>query len=182
MQGYFKLQFFFVSLILVFLNACSSSKDGDENTLQSSQDKGYEIKSFDITGTSPDIDDTAPINSGTNNGAFSISWYFSEQASTYTTKLFFSSDDVLSSEDTEFYSLNCQGGPNDLCTAIIGISEDCIFDTQNEISCHSEYEDAANLTNKLPTLPYDGFIIIKSCEFLSTVECDTPIAHAVQLQ
>jgi len=182
MKGCSKLQ---LLLILVFLSACSDSKDVDENITQPPQEKGYEIITFDITGTSADIGgNKAPINSGINNGAFDISWYLSEARSTYTTRLFFSSDSTLSSDDTEFYVDHCQAGPQGfaLCEAVIGRTAHCTFDNENEILCDYELQYAADLTNKLPTLPYDGFIIIESCEFLSTVECDTPIAHAVQLQ
>ena len=182
MKGHLKLQ---LVLIFVFLSACSSSKDTDENTIQSSQEKGYEITAFDIIGTGADIDgDKAPINSGINNGAFDISWYLNEKRSTYSTRLFFSFDSMLSSEDTEFYSDHCQAGPQGfaLCESVIGRTANCSFDNENVILCDGELELAADLTNILPTLPYDGFIIIQSCEFLRTDECDRPISHAVQLQ
>ena len=170
----------FLASSLLLLTACGSSSGGDPIT-DSTLD-GYKIVSFDVTGTDTDLSgNKAPINSGINNGAFSVSWLLSEQSDWYTARLYLSSNDTLSSGDTEFLELQCQDSQHN-CSKQITFNNDCTFDNNNIIQCLEKPSDAKDLTNILPSLPYDGFIILETCDWIGNDDCDTPQAHAVQLQ
>lgn len=167
---------------LFLLTACTSGGGDNEENITSTQSESYEILSFDVTGTSIDIANSiAPINAGINNGAFSIHWQLFDNATAYTAKLYFSSNNTLSNGDTSFYELHCQNSQLS-CANNAVFNDDCTFDSQNIISCSEEPADAKDLTTVLPTLPFDGYIIFESCEFGNLTECDTPQAHAIRLE
>ena len=170
-------------IVLLMLAGCGGgSSDGSQNGGFSAGGGGpdYDIKSFDIQTPSGDsFGGDAQINPGVSGGAFVPSWSVEDASSLYTAALYLSSDTMLSAGDQLFFDEVC-GSVQAACPDAASTSVDCTFNSSNVMQCSGQPEDAVDLTAYLPGLPYNGYIILESCDS-SGLDCVTA-SHPVVLQ
>ncbi len=154
---------------VVLLFSCSDSNPNDSNPNDSKKGE-YVIKTFEVTGTSQDVNGIAPISPSINNGNFTLKWEVEDNDSLYKVQIFVSNNDVLSNADIEFYKDNCL--LND-CGNNNPFTNDCFFNNNHDIWCEKERileKDKINLQSFLNTIPKDAYIILKSCD-VSGLSC-----------
>lgn len=144
----------------VMLAACGET-DGTSGSAISSTT----INSMSVQGSAAAVAGVIPLNSGINEGAFTVNWNVSS-SDPYHVRLYVSDDATLSSNDIQFFSQNC-GSLSSLYNCGKAASFACSFDTQNQIVCNeSSYNRGKNLTSFLQTLPQDAYLIMYACNGL----------------
>ncbi|MDM8558946.1 hypothetical protein [Candidatus Parabeggiatoa sp. HSG14] len=165
-----------ISVSMLFLVNCgggdSNEGDDDGNTEGGG---GYHIKSFSIEGSYPSTTgQIVPINSGVNNGKFTVSWKTTANA-LYQVRLRLHDNDVLPEEESNLpiiYQNNCNMGnlgQNDVCGS--DATRICQFTNDNRVHCGTR---KTNITRFLDQIPKMGYMILEICGGgLSYDDCDT---------
>ena len=147
---------------------------------------GYKITSFDIYGTSDDIQNSnnndmvqAPIREIENSGNFFIHWNTQNERQIYDVDIYVSADQNLSEQtDVNFFSNSCLGSTD--CDRNPNSNLDCNFTglTVNTIKCGRDFSgtDISNVVTG-NVLTQGAYIIIKTCN-VTEFSCGTS-SHAV---
>ena len=145
----------FIVLLALFLSACGGS-DSDDGPL------AHTLTAFDVAGTSADEAGVAPVSPDVNGGDFEISWAVQDSRSLFTVAMAVSDDAVASPDDEPFYDRTC-GGVTPGCPEAASYTRTCNFNNSNVLVCADQPDDAKDLTDYLPGIPFSGYIVIETC-------------------
>ncbi|RKZ47370.1 MAG: hypothetical protein DRR08_32465 [Candidatus Parabeggiatoa sp. nov. 2] len=165
----------------MLVNCGSDDSDGGNDATGGGG--GYHINSFSIEGSYPSSSgQIVPINSGVNNGQFTVSWKTSAN-DLYQVRLRLHDNDVLPEEESRLpmiYQNNCNMGnlgQDDVCGS--NVVRTCQFTNDNTVLCGTR---KTNITRFLDQIPKRAYMILKICGGgLSYDDCDTA-SVAVELQ
>jgi hypothetical protein len=148
---------------------------------------GYKLVSFDVFGTSEDLQNPsngliqAPINPAINSGNFFVHWTTLDEKQTYHVTLYVSENSQLSERtDIEFYDDNCSSSTD--CSRDSSSNLDCYIDTNNRIQCGNDATDT-DITDVLISgnvMTEGAYIIIQTCN-ATRFSCGTD-SHPVIFQ
>jgi hypothetical protein len=167
-EGFIMIKHFLLTSIfsLIFVS-CGSDNDVD-------------IKEFDVSVTSDDLEDgRAPIDPAINGGRFDLIWKVDDDgAFGYDARFYLSINRNLDrSSDILFGHVDCDAFGS--CDHDRRNDEACYFTNDLVMYCGDE-DDATryDVDGIVDSLPMDAYIIIEAC---TTFDCDTE-EHPVRLQ
>ncbi|MEW8507579.1 MAG: hypothetical protein AB2598_12830 [Candidatus Thiodiazotropha sp.] len=149
-------------------------------TVSCGGDNDVEIKEFDVSVSSADLDDgSAIIDPAINDGRFDLIWKVDDNgAFGYDARFYLSLNSNLDeSNDILFGFIDCDAFGS--CDHDTRNDEECYFTNELVMFCGDE-DDATkfDVDEIVDALPMDAHIIIEAC---TTFDCDTR-QHPVRLQ
>ena len=156
-----------IMVIIVGLNmltgcgACDD-KDFEDDVTAERPDVGSSFLNISITGSEL-AGEALSINPNINGGEFSVSWD-AESSDPYHISLYASDDEIASSDDVNFFGLDCGTSSVDYqCDGQGGLS--CSFTTDNKLSCGdiTTFNPQRDLNGWLDGLPKQAYLILRVC-------------------
>ena len=138
------------------------------------------LRSFSVEGTAPVPSGVlVPLNPAENNGEFVVSWDAASTNSIYHGRLYFSIDDQLSNEDSQFLGINCGPAFSTLSGCDAEGEFTCQITNDNMIGCDKSVRQR-NISFFLDQIPKNAHLILEVCD-ASLTDCVTDVV-GVQVQ